>query len=52
MTKENLLTRRWNNVLTLVLGLPILIYIGAVLSAPILPDRAAFIGMVLCGVVY
>jgi len=52
MTKEEFLTVRWNNLLTLGLGIPALIYIVFVLSTPVLSDKAAFIGLVLIGVVY
>ena len=52
MTKEKFLTVRWNNILTLVLGIPALIYIAFVISTPVLSDKTAFIGLVLIGVVY
>ena len=52
MTKEKLLTVRWNNWLTLSLGLPALIYAIVVLSTSILSDFWGFIGMVIIGVVY
>ena len=52
MTKEKFLTVRWNNVLTLGLGLPALIYAIAVLSTGVLSDTAGFIGLVAIGVLY
>ena len=52
MTKEKLLTVRWNNILAFVLGLPILIYVIVILSMPDMPNRAAFIALLLMGVVY
>ncbi|MFC2009828.1 hypothetical protein ACFLT6_00265 [Chloroflexota bacterium] len=52
MTKENFLTRRWNNWLTVGMGIPVLIYIVVVLSTSILTDFAGFIGMVVLGVLY
>ena len=52
MTKEKFLTVRWNNILTLVLGIPALLYIVFVLTTPALSDKAAFIGLALIGVVY
>ena len=52
MTKEKFLTVRWNNILTLALGIPTLLYILYVLSTPTLSDRVAFIGLFLIGVVY
>ena len=52
MKKENFLTKKWNNWLTLGLGLPALIYAVVVLSTPVLSDFAGFIGMVLIGATY
>jgi hypothetical protein len=52
MTKEDFLTLRWNNLLTLGLGLLVLIYVLVVLSTPVSSDLAAFIGLVLLGVIY
>ena len=52
MTKEKFLTVRWNNILTLGLGLIILIYVAVVASTSILSDLAAFIGLALLGAVY
>jgi hypothetical protein len=52
VTKERFLTVRWNNILTLVLGIPALLYIAYVLTTPGLSDRVAFIGLALIGVVY
>jgi hypothetical protein len=52
MTKEKFLTVRWNNMLTLGLGLPALIYAGVVLSTSLISDKAGFIGLVVIGVVY
>ena len=52
MIKEKFLTLRWNNILTLGIGLITLIYVGVVLSATVLSDVAAFIGLVLLGAVY
>jgi len=52
MTKEKFLTGRWNNLLTLGLGLPALIYAVVVLSTPALSDMAGFIGLVIIGVLY
>ena len=52
MTKEKFLTTRWNNWLTLALGLPTLIYAIVVLSTSVLSDFAGFIGMVVLGAVY
>ena len=52
MTKEGFFTVRWNNLLSLVLGLILLIYVVVVLSTSVLSDRAAFIGLVVIGVLY
>lgn len=52
MTRDEFLTVRWNNILTLGLGLIMLIYVGFVLSTSIMSDVAAFIGMVLIGAIY
>jgi hypothetical protein len=52
MTKERFLTLRWNNILTLGLGLPALLYAIIVLSTGVLSDKAAFIGLVVIGVLY
>ena len=52
VTKEKFLTVRWNNLLTLGLGLILLIYVVFVLSTSVLSDSAAFIGLVILGVLY
>ena len=52
MIMEKCLTKRWNNWLTLALGLPTLIYAIVVLSTPVFSDFWGFIGMVIMGVVY
>jgi len=52
MTKEKSLTVGWNNLLALGLGLILLIYVVVVLSTSVLSDMAAFIGLVVIGVVY
>lgn len=52
MTKAKFLTVRWNNLLSLGLGIPALIYVGVILATPVLSDRAAFIGLVVIGVLY
>ena len=52
MAKERFLTVGWNNILAVGLGLPMLIYAQAVLSAGLLSDRAGFIGMAVIGVLY
>ena len=52
MTKEDFLTVRWNNLLSLGLGLILLIYVAVVLSTSVLSDSAAFIGLAVLGVIY
>jgi hypothetical protein len=52
LTKEKLLTVRWNNLLSLGLGSLVLIYAVVVLSTSVLSDLAGFIGLVVIGVLY
>ena len=52
MNKENFLTIRWNNILSLGLGIPALIYVIIVLSTSVLSESAGFIGLVVIGVIY
>ena len=52
MTKEKLLTVRWNNVLALGIGLVFVIYAVVVWFTSVLSDSAAFIGLVVIGVLY
>jgi len=52
MTKEEFLTVRWNNLLSLGLGLPALIYVVVALSTSVWSGRAGFIGLSVIGVLY
>jgi hypothetical protein len=52
MTKEKFLTLRWSNFLSLVGGFILLAYVIFVISTSVLSDKAAFIGLVVIGVVY
>ena len=52
MTKEKFLTLRWNNLLSLGMGIPALIYVVVILSTTVLSDSAGFIGLVVIGVLY
>ena len=52
MTKGEFLTVRWNNLLSLGLGFPALIYVIVVLSTSVLTDSTGFIGLVIIGVLY
>lgn len=50
--RDRLLTVRWNNRLSVGLGLPALIYAGIVLTADVLSDGVAFVWLLLIGAVY
>ena len=52
MTKEEFLTVRWNNLLTLGLGLPALIYVVFAFSTSVWTGRGGMIGLSLIGVLY
>jgi len=52
MKKERFLTVRWNNILTLGLGLPALAYAVVALSTGIASNWAGFLGLVVIGVLY
>lgn len=52
MTKDKFLTVRWNNLLSLAVGLPALAYVVVALSISALSGLGGFIGMVIVGVVY
>jgi hypothetical protein len=52
MTKEKFLTVRWNNLLSLGLGIPALIYVLVALSTSVWSERGGMIGLALIGVLY
>lgn len=52
MTKERFLTVRWNNVLTLALGLPALAYVIFAFSTSTWTVRGGMIGLSIIGVLY
>ena len=52
MTKEKFLTVRWNNMLSLGLGLPALIYVLFALSTSLWSGRAEMIGLAIIGALY
>ena len=52
MTKETFLTVRWNNGLSLGLGIPALVYAVFALATSVLSASAEFIGLVVIGVIY
>ena len=50
--RDRFLTARWNNILTVSLGLPALVFALAALTGGAFSDRAAFIGLVLVSAFY
>ncbi len=52
MTKEDFLTVRWNNLLSLGLGLPILIYVIVALFTSIWLGRNGLIALAIIGALY
>jgi hypothetical protein len=52
MKKETFLTIRWNNWLTLGLGIPTLVYILAAYSTGLWATRTGLIGLSVIGVFY
>jgi hypothetical protein len=52
MTKEKFLTVRWNNILSLGLGLPTLIYVILSFSTSVWSTRGGLIGLAAIGVLY
>ena len=52
MTKEEFLTVRWNNLLTLALGIPALMYVIYAFSTSLWLTRSGLIGLAIIGVLY
>jgi len=52
MTKEKFLTSRWNNWLTLGLGIPALVFIVVAFSNGFWTTRWGLIGISIIGVLY
>ena len=52
MTKERFLTVRWNNILTVGLGLVTVAYAIVGLSTELASGWPGFLGMVIIGVLY
>ena len=52
MTKENFLTVRWNNWLSLGLGIPALIFVVAALSTSMWSTRGGLIWLAVIGALY
>ncbi len=50
--RDRFLTARWNNILTLSLGLPALAFALVALTTDTISDRAAFIGLVVISAFY
>ena len=50
--KDRFLTKAWNNLLTIGLGVPTLLFGAIALSSEAISDRATFIGLVLLGAFY
>jgi hypothetical protein len=52
MTRERLLTVPWNNLLSLALGLPALLYIAYAFSGGMWQEKGGLIGLAIIGVLY
>jgi hypothetical protein len=52
MSKEKLLTVRWNNALTLALGLPAAVFVVYAYSTSLWTSRGGMIGLSIIGVLY
>jgi hypothetical protein len=52
MSKQEILTVRWNNLLSLGLGIPALIYVVIAFSTSIWSGRGGLIGLAIIGVLY
>jgi hypothetical protein len=52
MTKEEFLTVRWNNLLSLGLGLPALIFVIVAFSSSAWSEKGGMIGLSIVGVLY
>jgi len=52
MTKEKFLTVRWNNLLSLGMGLPALIYVVVALSSSLWMESGGMIGLAVVGALY
>jgi hypothetical protein len=52
MSKEKFLTIRWNNLLSLGLGIPALAYVVVAFSTSIWSTRGGLIGLSVIGVLY
>jgi hypothetical protein len=52
VNKERFLTVRWNNILTLALGLPALVYVVIAFSTGLWTEMAGMIGLSIIGALY
>ena len=52
MTKEDFLTVRWNNLLSLGLGIPVLLFIILAFAASFWTEMSGMIGLSVAGVLY
>ena len=52
MTKADFLTVRWNDLLSLGLGIPALIYVVVAFSASLWTEMGGLIGLAAIGVLY
>jgi len=52
MTREQFLTIRWNNLLTLGLGIPALLYVILAFSTSLWTTKGGLIGLAVIGVLY
>ncbi len=52
MAKERFLTIRWNDMLSLGLGIPALIYVVSAFSSTLWMERGGLIGLAVIGVLY
>jgi hypothetical protein len=50
--KDRFLTVRWNDLLTLALGIPALAYAAVALATSLASELGGFIGLVVIGVLY
>jgi hypothetical protein len=52
MTKEKFLTIRWNNWLTLGLGIPALIFVVVAFSTSLWMERTGMVGLAVIGALF
>lgn len=52
MTKEKFLTTRWNNLLSLGIGIPVSVYVVAAFATSLWATQGGLIGLAVIGVLY